>query len=262
MSRQATYFDYAAQYYPWAYENPTKARPALAAIYYFALYTWNKNGHPAQFRLSTEMAMSAAGINSWRTYDKALQALLDAGFIKMITKSKNQYTASVVCLCIKGKSTAKALAKAQAKAQQNHEQKQSSVDKTIDYRLKTIESSYLKKNEETAKKNTEQRSWGTGRRASVPYDTAEELAAALEDNQAEHEVMIAQLSHVHRGNTALVSRGLLVYANACIRDGTEQRTIAQHRAGFRNYFERWARDQKTAGPAQPVVVDHKKHQFA
>ena len=128
MSDSTSYFSYAAQYYKWSYEQPTLATPAMAAVYYYALYTWNSYGHPQQFRLSTQSAMASAGINSWRTYDKALHSLIDNGFIKVIQKSKNQHSASSVSLCLKNVSKCKALSKALAKENDNYQDNGSSED--------------------------------------------------------------------------------------------------------------------------------------
>jgi len=55
-------------------------------------------GWVEKFGFPMEMAKNAIGIKNYRTYSKTFCDLVDWGFIKVIEKSKNQYTANIIAL--------------------------------------------------------------------------------------------------------------------------------------------------------------------
>ena len=55
------------------------------------------------------MAKEAVGIKSYNTYINSLNDLIEFGFIVMVEKSKNQYTANIVALSNFDKAQYKAL---------------------------------------------------------------------------------------------------------------------------------------------------------
>ncbi|MCB0743726.1 MAG: hypothetical protein KDC67_07480, partial [Ignavibacteriae bacterium] len=65
-----------------------------------------------KFGFPTEMAKDAIGIKSYNTYIKTLNDLVDWGFIKMIERSKNQYSSNIIALSYFDKALDKALDKA------------------------------------------------------------------------------------------------------------------------------------------------------
>lgn len=67
-----------------------------------------------------EMSKNAIGIKNYRTYSKAFNDLVDWGFIKIIEKSKNQYSANVIAIVENTKANTKALDKAIQKHSQKH----------------------------------------------------------------------------------------------------------------------------------------------
>jgi hypothetical protein len=77
-----------------------------------------------KFGLPTEMVKSAIGIHSYNTYIDALNDLVEWGFIKMIQKSKNQYSSNIIALSNFDKATTKALDKAMIKHSTKHGTKQ------------------------------------------------------------------------------------------------------------------------------------------
>jgi hypothetical protein len=85
-------------------------------MYFFLIDKWNRLGQLDKFGLPTDMTMQALGISSYNTYKKALQDLVDFGFVKIISESKNQYQSRVVALSKIDKATDKALDKATIKA--------------------------------------------------------------------------------------------------------------------------------------------------
>jgi len=112
-----------------AFENPEKINPNHYAIFFFAIEHCNRLGWKSKFGLPTTMVMEAIGIKSYNTYTKALNELVEFGFIKMIQKSKNQHSSNIVALSKNDKAHNKALDKALTK----HATKQSeSTHQSID----------------------------------------------------------------------------------------------------------------------------------
>lgn len=115
-----TGYDYARQWWDFAFENPEKVTPNHAALYFFAIEHCNRLGWKDKFGFPMEMAKDAIGIKNYRTYSKTFNDLVDWGFFIVHQKSKNQYSANVIALAENTKATTKAL----SKAMQKHSQKQ------------------------------------------------------------------------------------------------------------------------------------------
>lgn len=103
-------------FFDWCFENPDKVTPNHVAVYSFAIEHCNRLGWKEKFGFPTVMAKEAIGIKSYKTYINTLNDLVEWGFIKMIQKSTNQYSANIIALV---KNT-KALTKALTKASQKH----------------------------------------------------------------------------------------------------------------------------------------------
>lgn len=99
-------------FWDYAFEHPEKIRPVHSAIFFFAIEHCNRLGWKSKFGFPTTMAMDAIGVKSYNTYTRALQELVDYGFVKMIEKSKNQYSANIIALSKNDKALDKALDKA------------------------------------------------------------------------------------------------------------------------------------------------------
>jgi len=80
--------------------------------------------NPEKISPNMEMAKEAIGIKNYRTYSKAFNDLVDFGFIKIIERSKNQYSANIIAIVKNAKATTKATTKALDNAMQKHKQKQ------------------------------------------------------------------------------------------------------------------------------------------
>jgi formaldehyde-activating enzyme involved in methanogenesis len=102
-------------FWDWAFENPEKIKPNHIAIYSFAIEHCNRLGWKRKYGFPTSMVMDAIGIKNYRTYIKSLNDLVEWGFIEMIEKSKNQYSANIIALVNFTKATDKALDKASIK---------------------------------------------------------------------------------------------------------------------------------------------------
>lgn len=115
------YFKLVRDFWDFCFENPDKIKPNHCALYLFTVEHCNRLGWKSKFGLPTTMAKDAIGIRSYNTYIQTLNDLVEFGFIKMIEKSKNQYSSNIVALSIYNKALDKALDKAFIK----HDTKQS-----------------------------------------------------------------------------------------------------------------------------------------
>lgn len=99
-------------WFDWCFENPEKISPNHSALYFFAIEHCNRLGWREKFGFPTEMAKDAIGIKSYKTYINTLNDLVEFGFIKMIERSKNQYSANIIGLVNFDKALTNALDKA------------------------------------------------------------------------------------------------------------------------------------------------------
>lgn len=115
-------YDLSRNFWDWAFENPELISPNHAAIYFFAIEHCNRLGWKEKFGFPSQMTMDAIGISKYQTYIKYFNDLVNYGFIKLIQKSKNQYSSNVISIIVampkKGKALDKALIKHGAKQTQ------------------------------------------------------------------------------------------------------------------------------------------------
>lgn len=123
-------------WFDFAFENTDMIAPIHSAIYFFAIEQCNRLGWKEKFGFPTSVAMEAIGVRNYKTYIKALEDLVNFGFIRLIEKSKNQYCANVIALVKNTNALPKALPKAQPKALDKalfkHNQKQVQSTDSID----------------------------------------------------------------------------------------------------------------------------------
>ena len=103
-------------WYNFKFENPSKVKASHSDFYCYLIDRWNRLGQKHEFGLPTSVTMEALGIGSYNTYKKTLQDLIDFGFIKLVTESKNQHQSKVIALSKNDKATDKALDEATNKA--------------------------------------------------------------------------------------------------------------------------------------------------
>jgi hypothetical protein len=113
-------YSLSRNFWDYSFENPDRIKPNHAAVYFFSIEHCNRLGWKEKFGLPTTMVMEAIGIKNYKTYHNTLMDLIDIGFIKLIEKSKNQYSANVIALVKFTKAPTKALDKALS----NHNTKQ------------------------------------------------------------------------------------------------------------------------------------------
>lgn len=120
-------------FWNYCFENPDIIKPTDIAIYSFAIEHCNRLGWKEKFGLPSTMVMEATSIKSYNTYIQALNKLVDIGFIKMVEKSKNQYSSNIIALSNFNKAQYKALDKALIKhcTKQIVKQRESTVQSTV-----------------------------------------------------------------------------------------------------------------------------------
>lgn len=99
-------------WFNFCFEHPDRIKPIHHAVYLYAVELCNRLGWKKKFGLPTDSTMEVLGVKNHRTYKNAFNDLIEWGFITMIQKSKNQYTANVIALVKSTETTTKALDKA------------------------------------------------------------------------------------------------------------------------------------------------------
>ncbi len=114
-------YELSRDWFDFCFENPDKIKTNHTALYFFMIEHCNRLGWKEKFGLPTTMSMEAIGIKSYNTYINTFNDLVNFGAIKLIEKSKNQYSANIIALSKFNKAPIKALDKALIK----HRRKQS-----------------------------------------------------------------------------------------------------------------------------------------
>ena len=124
-------YSLSRNWFDFCFENPEKIKPNHTALYFFCIEHCNRLGWKYKYGLPTTMAKEAVGIRSYNTYINTLNDLVDWGFVKMIEKSKNQYSSNIIALSNFNKATSKALDKALIKHTTKQCKSIDSIDKQI-----------------------------------------------------------------------------------------------------------------------------------
>ena len=138
-------YELSRNWFDWAFDNASKIRPIHTALFFFIIEHNNRLGWKSEFGLPRQMAMDAIGVKNNRTFTSAFTDLEDWGFIKVLERSKNQYSANIITLngCVKNTpATTKALDKALQKHSQKHSTGIAPIDKPIN--KETYKHSYSK----------------------------------------------------------------------------------------------------------------------
>ena len=137
-------YELSRNWFDWSFENPEKISPNHSALYFFIIEHCNRLGWKEKFGLPTTMAKESIGIRSYNTYINTLNDLVDFGFIKLIEKSKNQYSSNIIAISNFDKATDKALDKAIIKHVTKQGKSIDSIDKHITINKETIDERKLK----------------------------------------------------------------------------------------------------------------------
>ena len=127
-------YEFSRLWFDFSFVNPGKVKPVHTAIYFFAIERCNRLGWKEAFSFPTDLAMEALGIKNYKTYIRALQDLVDWGFIGWIQKSSNQYTANVIALVKNTKAPSKALDKAMSQQCTKQVQSIASINKQLNHK--------------------------------------------------------------------------------------------------------------------------------
>lgn len=137
-----TGYELSRDWFDFCFENPDLIKPNHTALYFFAVEHYNRLGGKDKFGFPSTMAMEAVGIKSYNTYIKTLNDLVSFGAVKMIERSKNQYSANIIALSKFNKALDKALDKAfikhSTKQSESTVQSISSIDKQLTIEQRTI----------------------------------------------------------------------------------------------------------------------------
>ncbi len=115
MANELNSYELTRTWFDWCFENPDLVNPAHTAIYCFAIEHCNRLGWKEKFGFPTQMTMEALGIKKHQTYAKYFNDLVEFGFLKLVQKSQNQYSANVISLICAKPKKGKALDKANIK---------------------------------------------------------------------------------------------------------------------------------------------------
>lgn len=91
-------YNLSHQWFDFAIENQDKISPVHAALYFWLIELNNRLGWMGKFGLPTYYSMGVLGALSYNTYKRALNDLVTWGFVKIISKAKNQHTSTIVAL--------------------------------------------------------------------------------------------------------------------------------------------------------------------
>jgi hypothetical protein len=125
-------YELSRNWFNFCFDNPERIKPIHTAIYFFAVEHCNRLGWKQKFGFPSQMVMEAIGVKNWRTYSKALNEVVDFGFIEMIEISKNQYSSNIIAIVKNTKAPTKALDKALSKHIQKQGTKQGQSTVSID----------------------------------------------------------------------------------------------------------------------------------
>ena len=121
-------YELSRNWFDFAFDNPHSVNPTMGILYFYIIEYCNRMGWKNSFSFPSNIAMDAIGVRSYNTYIKALNELENLGFIKILERSKNQYTSNIIALVALSNFN-KALDKALTK--HDTKQRESTIQSTI-----------------------------------------------------------------------------------------------------------------------------------
>ena len=131
MNNELNSYELSRNFINFAFDNPEKISPNHYAIYFFAIEHCNRLGWKAKFGFPTMMACDAVGIKKPQTFIKYFNDLEDWGFIKVVERSKNQYSANIISLISATPKKGEAMDKAMVKHAASKGQSNSPINKQV-----------------------------------------------------------------------------------------------------------------------------------
>lgn len=128
-----TGYELSRAWFNWAFENSNMINANHGMLFMWIIEKKNRLGGAEKFGLPSEEAMMAMGIKSKNTYGKVLSDLIAFGWIIMVQKSKNQWSANIIAVSKTklAQWTARGTALDTALVQQYIQHEDSSRDSTI-----------------------------------------------------------------------------------------------------------------------------------
>jgi len=105
-------YELSKVWFNFRYGKKNEVKPIHTELYFYIIDLWNRLGQPSEFGLPTDVTMNVLGIGSYATYKKALQSVINFGFVKEVSESKNQHQSRIIALSKSVKAHDKALNKA------------------------------------------------------------------------------------------------------------------------------------------------------
>jgi len=131
MNNELNSYELSRNFINFAFDNPEKISPNHYAIYFFAIEHCNRLGWKSKFGFPTMMACDAVGIKKPQTFIKYFNDLEDWGFIKVVERSKNQYSANIISLISATPKKGEAMDKAMVKHAASKGQSNSPINKQV-----------------------------------------------------------------------------------------------------------------------------------
>jgi hypothetical protein len=98
MEKKKDGYSLSNQWFEFADDNPEKMKPVHGILWHYLIALNNKCGWKEKFGVPAYDTMRMIGVSSYNTYIKAFNDLISWGFIRPVTKSKNQHTANIIAL--------------------------------------------------------------------------------------------------------------------------------------------------------------------
>ena len=98
-------YELSRVWFAYTYNHPDKFSPIDTALYFWIIEVFNRARWSEKIYLPSGQSMQHIGCKSYKAYINSFNKLEAEGFIKVVERSKNQYTANIIALV----SNAKAL---------------------------------------------------------------------------------------------------------------------------------------------------------
>lgn len=105
-------YDLTRHWFDFKFENPDKCNSFHSELFMYTVDLWNRFGQKEKFGLPTAHTMETLGIGSKKKYLKTFNDLVDFGFIKVVSDSKNQYQSRIIAIVKKTPAKTSALSTA------------------------------------------------------------------------------------------------------------------------------------------------------
>ncbi|MBV5343321.1 hypothetical protein JZU68_06820, partial [bacterium] len=98
IERNMNGYSLSKSYFEWVFKNQSENNPTMTALYFFLVEINNRLGWREEFSITANECMKAIGVNSYNTYKKNFDKLIEVGFIRTVKKSSNQYQCNIIAL--------------------------------------------------------------------------------------------------------------------------------------------------------------------